>query len=462
MVIILNKISLKLGFWFLAVMLIVEVFLFYFLHTNIVDSRIEDELNSLQLRGNSHRDVLESSYNADTLNHIAFMEAKAETEVIVTDQNQSIIVSSSTVDHAERKILSEKISSVPREGKIAEDNWRNEKYISTVTPFTVNQNEQGYVYMFRSTNQVQNLIERLNHHFIIAAIVTFTLLIVTIVFLTRALTNPLVRMKNATEKLSKNDYSIDLPKLGNDELGELGRSIKTLTEELKHLKDERNEFLASISHELRTPLTYIKGYADVARRSTSNENDRQRYLDIIYEESEKLSRMLKDLFDLARIDRNSFEIDRQKIELCSFLNSIYEKILPAFKEREMELKIDCRISCHVLIDPIRFEQILINLLDNAIKHSEKNTKTMISAHRRHNRIVIEIRDQGHGIPKEDLPYIFERFYRVDKSRSRISGGTGLGLAIVKELIDAQEAAIEAKSELGIGSSFLITLDEVRE
>jgi signal transduction histidine kinase len=312
----LNKLSTKLAFWFLVAMLIVEVFLFYFLHANIVESRIEDELASLKLRGNSHRDILESSYNKETLDHVSLMEAKAETEVVVADPQQKIIVSSSATDSTEKKILSKKLSGIPREGKIIEDNWRKEKYIATVTPITINHHEQGYVYMFRSTGQVQNLISRLNDHFLIAGIVTFALLMITIVFLTRALTTPLVRMKNATEKLSKGDYSVKLPNLGSDELGELGNSIKTLTKELKHLKDERNEFLSSISHELRTPLTYIKGYADVARRRTHNDSDRLRYLDIIYEESEKLTGMLKNLFDLARIDRNTFAIHKQKVELC--------------------------------------------------------------------------------------------------------------------------------------------------
>ncbi|MEK4009705.1 sensor histidine kinase [Peribacillus sp. FSL M8-0224] len=455
-----NKISLKFGLWFLGAMLILEIFLFFFLHTSIVDSRIEEELAALQARGNSHRDVLENSYKEETLHHIAVMEAKADTEVIITDQNQNIIITSSKFDNEEQKIITKEIGQVPRDGEILENRWKSEKYISTVTPFKINQNQKGNVYMFRSTDQIQSLISRLNHHFIAGAIMILTLMIITILFLSKALTTPLIRMKRATEKLSKGDFSVNLPDMGDDELGELSRSIKILAEDLKHLKEERNEFLASISHELRTPLTYIKGYADVSRRKDIDETIRDQYLSIIFEETKKLSDMMKDLFDLAKLDKNTFVIDRMEVELCSFLNSICEKMLPAFTEKGMELAVECKKNVNVLIDPMRFEQVIFNLLDNAIKYSEPHAKTSISVKSDKGMVLLIIKDEGRGIPKGDLPYIFDRFYRVDKSRSRDTGGSGLGLSIVKELLEAHEGTIEIKSEQGKGTAFFISLKEL--
>ncbi|HWL26810.1 MAG TPA: HAMP domain-containing sensor histidine kinase [Ureibacillus sp.] len=457
-----NKISLKFSLWFLGAMLILEVFLFFFLHTSIVNSRIEEELQALQARGNSHRDVLEDAYNKETLHHIALMESKTDTEVIITDLNQNVIIASSKLDKAEEQVISHSIKDVPYFGRVLEDRWRSEKYISTVTPFSINENPKGYVYMFRSTDQVQNLISRLNHHFLAAAIITITLLIICILFLSKALTTPLIQMKKATEKLSKGDFSVHLPDMGDDELGELSRSIKILAADLKHLKEERVEFLASISHELRTPLTYIKGYADVARRKEIKKIDRDLYLGIIYEESEKLADMIKDLFDLAKIDKNTFAINRVQVELCSFLHSIYDKVLPVFKEKEIEFEIHCSHSLTVMVDPMRFKQVVLNLLDNAIKYSLPHTKTEIFVKREKGKVLIEIKDEGYGIPKEDLPFVFERFYRVDKSRSKDSGGTGLGLSIVKELIEAHDGNINVKSELGKGTTFLITIEEMTE
>lgn len=444
---------------FLVVFLL-ETVLFLFLHNAIVDTRIEEELAALQARGNSHRDVLEKSYKKETLHHIALMEAQAETEVAITNQNQEVITSSQPLDNEEVKIISYSIGQIPREGKVLENRWKTEKYIATISPFYVSGEKQGYVYMFKNTEQVQSLISRLNQHFFLAGILTIACMFLTIIFLSKALTTPLLKMKEATERLSKGDFSVKLPKLKNDELGELSNSIKILADDLNHLKNERNEFLASISHELRTPLTYLKGYADVSRRKELEESDRNKYLNIIYEESVRLEGMIKSLFDLARMDRNTFTIKKEKVELCLFLNSIREKVLPAFNEKEIQLDIQCEKEMEVFIDPIRMEQVFLNLLDNARKYSPPRTKTSIQVKRSKRNVIIDIKDEGFGIPREDLAYIFERFYRVDKSRARTSGGTGLGLAIVKELIEAHNGTISVQSEVNKGTTFSITISEV--
>lgn len=463
MVIPINKISLRLGFWFFVIILILESFLFFFLHSNIVDSRVEEELNALQARGNSHRDVVEKSFKSDTLHHVALMEAQADTEVVITDQNNDILVTSNNLDNEEQKIITTKVKDVPRQGSILEDRWRTEKYISTISPYFINDHNYGYVFMFQSTDQVQSLISKLNRHFVIAAILTITFMILTIISLTRVLTKPLIKMKKATEKISKGDFTVNLPEMGKDELGDLAKSITVLSTDLKHLKEDRNEFLANISHELRTPITYIKGYADIARRDNLDKHDRRKYLDIIFEESEKLSDMIKDLFDLARIDKNTFTINKEIVNLSLFLHTLYEKMLPAFQEKRIHLDLECEANLKVNVDPMRFEQIILNLLDNSIKYSPIETTTSIHAYKDKGNVCIEIKDEGYGIPTEDLPFIFERFYRVEKSRSRGFGGSGLGLAIVKELVDAhQDSAIQVESQLGEGTRFLITLGEVRQ
>ena len=197
----------------------------------------------------------------------------------------------------------------------------------------------------------------------------------------------------------------------------------------------------------------------MARRKNLSDKERDQYLEIIYEESEKLSDMIIDLFNLAKIDRNTFVIERVNVQLCFFLHTLYEKVLPAFKEKGVELELICKENVNVRIDPIRFEQILLNLLNNALKYSDPHTTTSFSVKREKGKVRIEIKDEGYGIPKEDVPFIFERFYRVEKSRSRDSGGTGLGLSIVKELIESHEGNIELTSEPGKGSTFIISIEE---
>ena len=338
-----------------------------------------------------------------------------------------------------------------------QSDWKNEQYIATVTTFKKNGKEFGYVYMFKNTADVQKLISQLNKHIFVASLLIIFTVLIFIFFLSKALTKPLITMKEATKKLSKGDFTVTLPKPSNDELGELSHSIQTLANDLNYLKQERNEFLASISHELRTQLTYINGYADIARRPNLDEKDRVQYLEIIREESQRVSSLLKELFELAKLDQNSFSINKEKVNFCNYIHSFYERVLPAFKNKGIQLILNCPDNIFINLDPIRFEQVLINLLDNCLKYSKESSTTSVRAIEENGIIQITIQDQGVGIPVEDLPHIFDRLYRVDKSRSRVTGGFGLGLAIVKQLVEAHGGEITVESQVGKGTCFTIIL-----
>jgi signal transduction histidine kinase len=453
------KISIKLGLWFSVCILLIEIVSMTFLHRNLVHSRVHQEFELLQATGNSQRDILEINSDSHTLSHIKLLGAHSDTQVVVTNTKGEIILTSVKINSSINDILKIPISNsnLPRNGKIIQSDWKSEKYIATVTAFNKNGNESGYVYMFKYTTNVQKLISQLNKHLFVASLLILFSVLIFIFFLSKALTKPLITMKEATKKLSKGDFTVTLPKPSNDELGELSHSIQTLANDLNYLKQERNEFLASISHELRTPLTYINGYADIARRTNLNENDRVQYLEIIKEESQRVSSLLKELFDLAKLDQNAFSIKKEQVNFFSYFHSIYERVLPAFKNKGIQLMFDCPDNIFINIDPVRFEQVLINLLDNCLKYSKESSTTSISAIEENGIIQITIKDQGVGIPVEDLPHIFDRLYRVDKSRSRATGGFGLGLAIVKQLVEAHGGEITVKSQVGEGTCFTIIL-----
>ncbi len=453
------KISLKLGLWFFVCIILIETISMLYLHNQVIHSRVNQELQSLKARGNSHRDVLEISFNDSTLNHIGLMESHTDTEVVITNKNGKVLLSSGPVSESIDKILHKPIGKLNRNGKIIQADWRKEHFISTVTNFKVDDGNQGYVYMFKNTNDVRRLISQLNRHFIFASILILLFMLITIFFLSRALTKPLISMKEATKKISKGDFSVTLPPPSKDELGELSRSIQTLANDLNYLKKERNEFLASISHELRTPITYVKGYSDIAKRKGLTEAERVYYLEIIHEEAARINMLLEELFDFAKLDQNTFTITKEKVHLSSYLQSIYEKVLPAYQNKGIQLLLKCQESIFIEIDPTRFEQVLMNLLDNALKYSNNPATTHIKAFIKNREVHISICDQGIGIPQTDLPYIFDRLYRVDKSRSRASGGFGIGLAIVKELVEDHCGDILVKSEVGKGSCFTIVLKE---
>ena len=452
-----NKISIKIGILFFLAIFILEGISMVFLHNNIIHSTVHEELTSLQTRGNNHREILEASFHDETIRHIAMMEARTDTQVILTKPDGTIYMSSNRVTDEMKKVMKKKPKKIPHEGLILEDDWKSAAYIASISPVLVDKKVTGYVYMFQNTQKIKDLISGLNQHFLIAGLLSLLFMMIIIIFLTRYVTHPLIQMSEATKRISKGDFSVSLPQVGKDEIGELAESIMVLASDLELLKNERNEFLASISHELRTPLTYIKGYADIARRGETNGEDRDKYLGIIFEETGKLSKLVKELFNLAKMDENTFSIEKEEVHLLPYFQSIIEKVTPALKENKMDLVLECSADLNLFLDPIRFEQVILNLIDNARKYSEPNTKILVEVMNISEKIHIKIQDEGKGIPKEDLPRIFERFYRVDKSRTRALGGTGLGLAIVKQLVEAHGGTIKVTSNSNIGTAFEIIL-----
>ena len=447
-----KKLSVKLGILFFVIIFGLMTFVFFFLHEGIADSRVDEELSALQARGNSHRAILEKQFDDETIDHVVLMESESTTDVVVTNNNGAVL-DSSTQATPFMKYLQVPSSPIPKEGKILEGNWAEEPFIATISPIHIDGEVTGFVYMFQNTSSVHSLIEGLNQHFILAGWLSVFLTIIIIFFVSKGITKPLIKMKEATSQISKGNFSVSLPKTSKDELGDLAKSIELLANDLNYLKHERSEFLSSISHELRTPLTYIKGYADIVYKRKLDNEEKEKYLRIIVEETNRLSELIKDLFELAKIDQNTFVIHKELIDLSNLFTNIEQKLSPAFQEKKMNFEQQSSPNICLNADPWRLEQIIINVLDNSMKYSQEGANIKLRAYKVKNSIHIQVQDNGKGIPEKDIPFIFNRFYRVDKSRTRSLGGTGLGLAIVQELVHAHGAEISVKSRENIGTEF---------
>ncbi|WP_071396571.1 HAMP domain-containing sensor histidine kinase [Bacillus tuaregi] len=453
-----KKLSVKLGILFFVVIFGLITFMFFFLHAEIVDSRIEQELQTLKSRGNSHKAILEKQFDDEMVDHVVLMESESNTDVIITNESGEILDSSAPVENF-RRYIEAPLTPIPNDGQVLEEKWEQEPYIATVSPIQIDQKVSGYVYMFQDTALVRILIHSLNEHFLIAGLISVIFTIIIICFLSRGITRPLIKMKEATSQISKGNFSVPLPHTSEDELGDLAKSIKLLATDLNYLKKERSQFLASISHELRTPLTYIKGYADIVKKRNLSKEEQGKYLSIIVEESDRLAKLIKELFELAKIDQNTFIIEKELINLNEFFTKMDQKFSPIFHENEMKFTINCQPNLLLKADSLRLEQIFMNLLDNAMKYSNRGSTVSLTAWKQKKEIYISIKDNGRGIPEEDLPYIFHRFYRVDKSRTRSLGGTGLGLAIIKELILAHGGDIQVRSKENVGTTFELIFKE---
>ena len=229
---------------------------------------------------------------------------------------------------------------------------------------------------------------------------------------------------------------------------------------LKALENIRRDFVANVSHELKTPITSIKGFLETLKEGAIKDPENaERFLDIIIRHTERLDTIIEDLLSLSRIERESErgEIALEKGSVREVIDAVGRACLRAARKKNISLECDVEEDLSAKFNARLLEQALVNLVDNAIKYSEPGKKVELEAKRTGSEIVITVRDEGCGIPKEHLQRIFERFYRVDKGRSRKEGGTGLGLSIVKHIVSSHRGSIDVESSPGRGSAFSIHL-----
>ncbi|WP_263560152.1 two-component system histidine kinase PnpS [Paenibacillus polymyxa] len=232
---------------------------------------------------------------------------------------------------------------------------------------------------------------------------------------------------------------------------------------IRRLENMRSEFVANVSHELKTPIAAVKGFAEtLLGGGVKDEETARSFLQIIYDESERLNRLIGDILELSKIESKRSPLDCSPIHISSFIESLLEKLNNVAAKKRITLHMDIPDELFMEADEDKLQQIFLNLLSNGINYTLDGGKVKIKVItlQRDNdteKVVFTVSDTGIGIPKKDLPRIFERFYRVDKGRSRNSGGTGLGLSIVKHLVDLHHGTLSVESELGLGTTFTVEL-----
>ncbi|MGD9015666.1 MAG: ATP-binding protein, partial [Candidatus Omnitrophota bacterium] len=229
--------------------------------------------------------------------------------------------------------------------------------------------------------------------------------------------------------------------------------------ELRRLEKIRQDFVANVSHELRTPVSSVKGYAETLLEGALKDKKNARdFLRIIHSDADRLAKLIDDLLDLSKIESGKLKMDLKSYSIKPIVKRVISGLDKQSKEKSIRIKEDIpRDIPNILADESRIAQVLLNLMDNAIKYNNEGGSITILAKEKDNFIRIEISDTGVGIPEKDLPRLFERFYRIDKARSRELGGTGLGLSIVKHIIQAHNGEVFVQSIFGKGSTFSFTI-----
>jgi signal transduction histidine kinase len=226
-----------------------------------------------------------------------------------------------------------------------------------------------------------------------------------------------------------------------------------------HRADQiRRDFVANVSHELRTPLTAIRGYVEALAEEPLDPDERRKFLEIVSRHTARIERLTKDLLRLARLEAGHEAPEYSPCRVDDLLGSVAADLAPNIEQRgqRIEVTVDSSVGM-IVMDPVQLHDALCNLVDNAINYSPPSSVITLDARRHAERVVIAVADRGPGIPPADLTRVFERFYRVDKDRSRESGGTGLGLAIVKHIVERMDGSVRAENRAGGGAVFTVEL-----
>lgn len=292
---------------------------------------------------------------------------------------------------------------------------------------------------------------------VIASIFSLVAAIATSIFVTRRIVGPIQIMMHASYKIAAGKYHERIPVPGNDELGALARSFNRMAEELEQIEQRRLDLIGNVAHELRTPLSSIRvtleGVIDgVLPAETETFQGIQR-------EVSRLQRLVHDLEELSRAEAGQIPIRKQSVSPADVIRQAVSRLEMQYEDKDVALQIEIEPELPpVQADPERLTQVLLNLLGNALQYTPGGREVNLLAWQADHELVIEIRDEGIGIAAEHLPHLFERFYRVDKSRSRTGGGSGIGLTISRHLVEAHGGRISVASPgLDQGSTFTIRL-----
>ena len=301
-------------------------------------------------------------------------------------------------------------------------------------------------------------------YYLIATVISVALELIALFIITKEITEPIRELEKMTKQMAAGNFKVKIQSRSNDEVGELVNSYNAMAEALGNLDMMRNDFIASISHELRTPMTSIGGFIDGILDGVIPAEKQEHYLQIVKEEIARMNALVNDLLNMARLQSGKVELDLLPCSLEELLRNTALKLKPIIDEKEIQIVFDIKTkNCEVLVDKPSIERVLINLIQNAVKFTNPGgTVTLHSEPDGKNKVRITVEDTGSGIAREEIPFIFEKFYKTDKSRGLDKKGTGLGLAIVKNILSAHGQEIHVESTVGKGSRFIFTLPVYRK
>jgi two-component system, OmpR family, sensor histidine kinase BaeS len=445
-----KNIAAKIGLVIMGLILAVSIVQYFALGQLLRNAFYQEAGTELLTEGQQFANM--SSMGGTMMMHMLCVTADASLVMVNTDE--SVISASPSIHLSKPNVEDSSLIHAALSGKSAihagySQLFGNSGLVAAVPIGQVS----GAVLLFRP----ESVVERAFHHvkwlLVIAGLGGMLVALGMTVILSKRLASPLQQMANVAREMNEGNYTAKVPVTGDDEVGKLGVAINELAANLHHLDTSRKEFLADVAHELRTPMSYIRGYSQVLVEGlVESPEESKNYIQIIHDESIRLETLINDLFVLAQADAQMLQIEKQPMQFADVIDSVTQRMQKKAEDKGVTFRTQVSPLPIIEADPERLLQVLVNLVDNAIRYTPSGGSIEISQKRLGDWVEVSVSDTGVGIPRDDLSYIWDRLYRVEKSRSRAGGGTGLGLAIVKQIVEAHGGTVHAESVENFGTT----------
>lgn len=338
-----------------------------------------------------------------------------------------------------------------------------EPIVTLGSPILVSGQRVGTAYLHTRLADTASAMRILLMQTLIAFAVCFAVAALGSLLLSKRVLRPLYDINLAAKALAKGDFSQRIEQREKGEIGQLVETFNMMSAELEKYENTRQSFVANVSHELKSPMTSIQGFVQGMLDGTIEGEDQKQYLEIVLSETKRLNILIGDLLDLAKIDSAQFPMHMTRWDLSEMLRRSLIRFIGKIEEKNLELAVNIpEEQLMVLADQDRIAQVVTNLLDNAVKFCEMHGTLKLWVYCADGKVHVNISNTGEIIPEQDLPFVFDRFFKVDKSHNRKSPGTGLGLSIVKKILLQHGQDIWVNSRPGMGTVFTFTLEQAAE
>lgn len=330
--------------------------------------------------------------------------------------------------------------------------------LNVTVPITFDYKVKGYVVLHTDMDSILTTTNSLLNIFYITLAILLLLSIIILIFFTEVVYNPLNKIIKATEEYAAGNMNYELSVDSDDEMGYLAASLSYMASEIARAEDDQKKFVANVSHDFRSPLTSIKGYLEAMIDGTIPPEMHEKYLNIVLNETDRLHKLTNSLLTLNSLNTKGMRLDKSEFDINQVIRNTAASFEGTCKKKTIAIELVLTgETMYVTADMGKIQQVLYNLLDNAIKFSHHDSVIKIETSEKNHKLFVSVKDTGIGIPKEELKLIFDRFYKSDSSRGKDKKGTGLGLSIVKEIITSHGEHINVVSTPDVGTEFIFSL-----